>query len=152
CYPGAATSAEELIEVCLAAARRATASQPARMAASQEQKTLARGGEGAIRAGEDSLLVESEAMPAVGPTAKRLARANITVLLQGETGTGKEVLARLIHEAGPRRNKPLVCVNCGAIPPTLVESKLFGQVKGAYTGAVDAKGVFEDADGGTLLL
>jgi transcriptional regulator with GAF, ATPase, and Fis domain len=73
--------------------------------------------------------------------------------LRGETGTGKEVLTRLIHNHGPRRDKPLVCVNCAAIPSQLVESTLFGHRKGAFTGAIaDQKGVFEEADGGTLLL
>src|SRR5262249_12442244 len=83
----------------------------------------------------------------------RLASSSIPVLLQGETGSGKELIARLIHSSGRRREGALVCLNCGAIPATLVESTLFGHEKGAYTGALQQqKGVFEAADGGTLLL
>jgi transcriptional regulator with PAS, ATPase and Fis domain len=75
------------------------------------------------------------------------------VILHGETGTGKEVLARLIHESGPRRERRLVRVNCGAIPAQLVESTLFGHEKGAFTGAVQQqKGVFEEANQGTVFL
>jgi len=75
------------------------------------------------------------------------------VLLSGETGSGKEVVARAIHEGGPRASKPLICVNCGGIPAQLVESTLFGHEAGAFTGAgARAKGVFEAADGGTVLL
>src|SRR6185369_1935779 len=72
------------------------------------------------------LVAESAAMRSLVVTVTRLARAVIPVLLHGETGTGKEVLARLLHDTSPRRDKPLVCVNCGAIPATLVESTLFG--------------------------
>src|SRR5262249_54417902 len=73
--------------------------------------------------------------------------------LHGETGTGKEEISRLIHEGGPRRDKPMIRVNCGAIPAALVESELFGHERGAFTGAVQQKkGFLEAADGGTILL
>ncbi|RMH65662.1 MAG: sigma-54-dependent Fis family transcriptional regulator [Calditrichaeota bacterium] len=76
-----------------------------------------------------------------------------TVLLLGETGTGKEMLAKMIHFNSPRKDKPFVVQNCGAIPDTLLQSELFGHVKGAFTGAVEnKKGLFEQADGGTVFL
>jgi transcriptional regulator with PAS, ATPase and Fis domain len=86
-------------------------------------------------------------------TVKRVAQSTIAVLIHGETGTGKEVIARAIHDSGPRRKQPLRCINCAAIPQTLIESVLFGHVQGAYTGAdKNARGIFEQADGGTVLL
>jgi transcriptional regulator with PAS, ATPase and Fis domain len=151
-FPGAATSAEELIEVSRDAARLATVEQPVRAAASELSRTLSRGEDAPEKVDDDQLVIESPAMRAVGKMAMRLSQSAITVLLQGETGTGKEVIARLIHDGSPRRSKPLVCVNCGAIPATLVESTFFGQEKGSYSGAIDKKGVFEAADGGTVLL
>jgi DNA-binding NtrC family response regulator len=84
---------------------------------------------------------------------KRLAASNIAVLIHGETGTGKEVIARAIHEGGARRKAPLRCINCAAIPGTLIESVLFGHEQGAFTGADKAAhGIFEQANGGTVLL
>jgi DNA-binding NtrC family response regulator len=151
-FPGAASSAEELIEVSREAALRAEGSHPVRAAASDASRTLARAEGAAVGADEGKPVMDSPAMRELEKRALRLAEANITVLLQGETGTGKEVIARLIHESGPRKSKPLVCVNCGAIPATLVESTFFGQEKGSYSGAVDKKGAFEAADGGTLFL
>lgn len=85
--------------------------------------------------------------------ARRLATRDVPVLIQGESGTGKELFARAIHSASLRRNKPIAIVNCGAIPAELVDSELFGHVKGAFTGAsTDRVGYFEAADGGTLFL
>ena len=86
-------------------------------------------------------------------TAERIAQSAVTVLIQGETGVGKEVLAEKIHRWSPRRDRPLVKVNCSAFPETLLESELFGHEKGAFTGADQRKtGRFEQADGGTLFL
>src|SRR5271168_2899856 len=84
---------------------------------------------------------------------ERVAPVDSAVLIQGETGTGKEVIARAIHEAGPRRNQRFVALNCAAIPSALLESELFGHEKGAFTGAwAQTKGRFQTADGGTLFL
>jgi len=82
-----------------------------------------------------------------------VARSDVPVLIVGETGTGKELVARLIHNRSPRHAGPFIRVNCGAIPPELIDSQLFGHEKGAFTGAVETRhGWFERADGGTLLL
>jgi two-component system nitrogen regulation response regulator GlnG len=107
--------------------------------------------------GEVMSLVErmggSGAIDAVIQQVAQVARSNFTVLIQGETGTGKEVVARAIHNQSPRRDKPFVAVDCGAIPETLVESELFGYEKGAFTGAVRRKdGRFQAAGGGTVFL
>ncbi|GAA4768099.1 sigma-54 dependent transcriptional regulator [Stakelama sediminis] len=85
--------------------------------------------------------------------AAKAARARVPVLIEGESGVGKEVVADAIHAASPRHNKPIVRINCGAIPANLVESELFGHEKGAFTGAFERKiGRFREADGGTLFL
>jgi DNA-binding NtrC family response regulator len=99
------------------------------------------------------LLGISETLREVQKQIGRAASSDATVLLSGETGTGKEVAARVLHDASKRRGKPLIAVNCAAIPADLLESELFGHVKGAFTGAsVDRAGSFAAAEGGTLLL
>ncbi|MEK9808668.1 MAG: sigma-54 dependent transcriptional regulator, partial [Halieaceae bacterium] len=83
----------------------------------------------------------------------KVAVSNLTVLISGETGTGKEITAKQVHESSPRRDRPLLVVNCAAIPDTLIESELFGYEKGAFTGAnANRIGLIEAADGGTLFL
>ena len=95
----------------------------------------------------------SAVMKRVIARARRVAPRSVPVLLEGQTGTGKELMARAIHRASARRDKPFVSVNCGAIPGELLESELFGHEKGAFTGAVAARpGYFEAATGGTLFL
>ncbi|WP_439628260.1 sigma 54-interacting transcriptional regulator [Gemmata sp.] len=101
----------------------------------------------------DEIVGQSPALVAVLQRVARVAATDATVLITGETGTGKELVARAIHSAGPRRGKPLIKLNCAALPAGLVESELFGHEKGAFTGAVARKpGRFELADGGTLFL
>ena len=101
----------------------------------------------------DDIVHQSPVMQRVVVRARRIALRSIPVLIEGESGTGKELFARAIHQAGPRRDRPLVTLNCGAIAPALIEAELFGHEKGAFTGAVSARqGVFEAADTGTLFL
>ena len=100
-----------------------------------------------------ALIAESQPMRQALDMVARVAGHPTTVLITGERGTGKEVIAQAIHRASPRAAGPFVAVNCAAIPDTLLESELFGYVKGAFTGAAgDRPGLFEQADGGTLLL
>ena len=102
---------------------------------------------------ERGMVAESGAMRQALTLVARVAEHNTTVLITGESGTGKEVIARAIHRASPRANKAFVGINCAAIPETLLESELFGHVRGAFTGATgDKAGLFEQASGGTLLL
>src|SRR5258706_9835757 len=96
------------------------------------------------------MLGRSPAMQDVFSLIQRLAPHAKVVLINGETGTGKELAARAFHQVGPRSSKPFVTVNCSAVVDTLFESELFGHVRGAFTGAVDSKaGLYESADGGT---
>jgi DNA-binding NtrC family response regulator len=100
-----------------------------------------------------TLVHSSEKMAAVIDQARRLAGADVPVLLTGETGTGKELLARAIHDAGPRVSEPFLAVNCGALPHELIEAELFGVCKGAFTGATEDKpGIFRAAKKGTVFL
>jgi formate hydrogenlyase transcriptional activator len=103
--------------------------------------------------GHDDLLGRSDCMQAVFGAIKQVASLDTTVLITGETGTGKELVARSIHRASPRASKPLVLVNCAAIPANLIESEFFGHERGAFTGAVARReGRFALANGGTLFL
>ncbi len=102
---------------------------------------------------EDALIGASARMLSVYKSIALVAASKTTVLIQGESGTGKELVARAIHAKGPRARAPFLAVNCGALPETLLESELFGYVKGAFTGAsADKEGLFHAARGGTLLL
>ena len=102
---------------------------------------------------QEPLQAESHAMRAILEQVGQVAATAATVLITGETGTGKEKVAQTLHHLSPRREKPFIKVNCSALPATLIESELFGHVKGAFSGAASArKGRFELADGGTLFL
>ena len=99
------------------------------------------------------VVAQSPSMVAVLTDLERLAPSGVTVTLIGETGTGKDVLARAIHEAGPRAREPFVVFDCGAVAPNLMESELFGHEKGAFTGAQTKRaGAFEETAGGTIFL
>lgn len=101
----------------------------------------------------DDIVTQDPHMKRLKEKAAILAMRGVTVLIQGETGTGKELFARAIHNSSPRAKKKFVPVNCGAIPPDLIDSALFGHTKGAFTGASAARnGVFAEANGGTLFL
>jgi two-component system response regulator AtoC len=101
----------------------------------------------------NNIIAKSDAFRSVFDIIRRLTPFNTTVLITGESGTGKELMARAIHESSPRRGKPFIAINCGAIPETLIESELFGHKKGAFTDASrDKKGLFEEASSGTLFL
>ena len=118
------------------------------------RRRLAEGGRGAEGDGLDRLLGVSPAIRQIKKLVARVAAtARTAVLLAGESGTGKELIAEAIHAARSRAGRPLVNVNCAAIPETLIEAELFGYERGAFTGSRDARrGLFEQADGGTLLL
>ncbi|MCB0325993.1 MAG: sigma 54-interacting transcriptional regulator [Bdellovibrionales bacterium] len=106
-----------------------------------------------ILSNEKEVIVRSEKMKELFDVIERIAKSTITVLIQGETGVGKEVVAETIHTKSDRSKDPLVCVNCAALTETLLESELFGHEKGSFTGADQTKiGLFESANGGTIFL
>ncbi len=116
-----------------------------------QRALLANGTSAPVR--QSGLIGESEAMQRVYRAMAKATSVSATVLLTGESGTGKELIARGIHYAGPRARAPFVPINCGGIPEGLLESELFGHVKGAFTGAMESRaGFFQTADGGTLFL
>jgi len=99
------------------------------------------------------IIYKDSGMEAIINMVGRVASSRATVLIMGESGTGKELFAKLVHATSPRSEEPMIVVNCGAIPETLLESELFGHEKGAFTGAISRRiGRFEEADGGTLFL
>ncbi|MBX3271725.1 MAG: sigma 54-interacting transcriptional regulator [Sandaracinaceae bacterium] len=135
-------SAGELLDRARSLARQATARRRVLLEDDEHARTVT-----------DRPLFASAKMQALRALVERVAAASFPILIHGETGSGKEVVARLVHEAGPRASARLRSVNCGAIPATLLESTLFGHEQGAFTGAERrAAGVFEQADGGTLFL
>jgi two-component system, NtrC family, response regulator AtoC len=140
-FPDSGTSTEALIET--ANDLLALLTEQRRIVSTAERQ----------REPDGDLIVASTAMKRLLETLRRIAKADIPVLLVGETGTGKELIAREIHRISPRAEGPLRSVNCAAIPQSLIESTLFGHEKGAFTGATaTAEGLFEQASSGTLLL
>jgi DNA-binding NtrC family response regulator len=118
-----------------------------------ERENVALRQELSSRVGLDSIIAESPQMAQVLDMVVRVAPTETTVLIMGESGTGKELIARAVHSNSPRARGPFVAVNCAAIPENLLESELFGHVRGAFTGAIrDRVGKFEAADGGTVFL
>ena len=144
-YPEAATSAEELVGACREALAGASLEQPVCIAPARNDPGLL---------DEDPRpVIASPLSRALYETVARVAGSSLPILIQGETGTGKELVAAAIHRASPRRALPLRCINCGAIPAQLTESLLFGHERGAFTGADQLRvGIFEEASGGTVLL
>ena len=126
---------------------------------SQVEAAIKLGGATGISPGEQdsawrkNFLTRSPVMEDVLSQARLVAESDASVLIQGESGTGKELLARAIHQASARSDKPFIAINCGAIPENLLESELFGYIKGSFTGATqDRKGLFQAANEGTLFL
>ncbi len=134
-------------KVLLLSVERAVEHRRMKQEASSLHKALA------AMSGGASPIFQSPAMKAVVRTIERIAPSDVSILITGESGTGKEIIADLIHNLSPRNTGPLIKINCAALPRELIESELFGSVKGAFTGAnMDREGLFRQAEGGTLLL
>ncbi len=140
-FPGAAKSGGALVSEAHTAARSCTRAEPVQHA------------RGVFTQEVGAPVIQAESMQRLYALADRVASNNVPVLILGETGTGKEVIARHVHRASPRAQKKMVVINCAALPTNLIESALFGHEKGAFTGADQAKkGVFEEGDGSTVFL
>lgn len=112
-----------------------------------------RQGASAVTEHSFGFITADEKMQNIREVVQQIAHTNVPVLVTGESGTGKEVIAKMIHDCSDRKDKPFIAINCAAIPPSLLESELFGHEKGAFTGAHQRHlGKFEQAQGGTLLL
>jgi len=151
--PDSATSAEELVSVTRRALLNTSTCNPISFAPDLSVAGISLPRHPAVPARAEDPVIRSMAMHEVMRLVDRVAASSIPVLVYGETGTGKEVLAREFHRRSSRRDQQLLCVNCGAMPGELIESTLFGHERGAFTGAAQqTKGLFEEADGGTVLL
>ena len=146
-FPGPAREVRELLEAASEALGTCTEEEPLITVG------LGEPGREPLASDAEDAPVAGKALSAVLETARRVARSDLPVLVVGETGAGKEVVAREIHGASVRAGGPMRCINCGALPRDLVQSILFGHERGSFTGANQQRdGVFQDADGGTLLL
>lgn len=145
-FPRTATTGQRLLESARSTLRLATGGVSINEAPPQSTRTLS-------SIDDEAPIAESKSMREVFALVDRVARAAVPVMVCGETGSGKEVIAQAIHERSSHRSGSLVCVNCGAIPPQLVVSTLFGHMRGAFSGAdSDREGMFEAAHQGTILL
>ncbi|MEY8712065.1 two-component system response regulator GlrR [Mangrovibacter phragmitis] len=116
-------------------------------------EALSQSGSAVDEAWRENIVTRSPLMQRLLEQARMVAQSDVSILIQGQSGTGKEVLARAIHAASPRAGKPFVAINCGALPEQLLESELFGHARGAFTGAVSSReGLFQAAQGGSLFL
>jgi DNA-binding NtrC family response regulator len=146
-FPGPSGGAEELVEAALAALGRCDDAHPVTLTPQPSVPAAP------VLPAESAPVLGGSAMRGVYDLVERVAPSDFPVLIYGETGSGKEVIARAIHDGGPRRQRQLHCVNCGAIPRDLVQSILFGHERGSFTGAnQQSRGLFEQAHQSTLLL
>jgi len=148
CFPRGGTNADELLASARSAANKATDANAVQLSESQDRR-LHR----SIAPETESWIAASPQMKQLKQLVARAAPSDLAVLIRGETGAGKELVARALHDQSPRKSKPMVCINCAAIAAGLLESTLFGHERGAFSGAErQHRGVFEEADGGTVFL